>query len=191
MQDLLPVTVAPVYTAIQEASVSHTLAVNLLGLPTKKGVGQTNQMQAISCGKKCLWNMGSKIAMDDLHFSIELDQLKGWIDDVHAVLDADLWHNRLKCLRVLSPGEYTHEHVCVCCAEGTLHPALICLSWRSYIPTAQHVCVGCGLCFFCRVLIKSQPLLLVAGSALAPLHKHVSGCGRVTWSLSCRLTHVS
>jgi hypothetical protein len=63
-------------------------------------------MQAISCGSKCLWNMGSKIAMDDLHFSIELEQLQGWIQDVHAVLAADLWEgNALKRLRVLSPGE--------------------------------------------------------------------------------------
>lgn len=98
-------TGAPIYTAIQEASVSHTYAVNLFGLPTRKGVGETNKMQAISCGKKCLWTMGSKIAMDDLHFSIELEQLKAWIDDVHAVMAADLWHNGLKRLRVLSPGE--------------------------------------------------------------------------------------
>jgi hypothetical protein len=97
--------VAPIYTAIQEASVSHTLTVNHLGLPTRKGVGETNKMQAISCGSKCLWTMGSKIAMDDLHFSIELDQLKGWIDDVHAVLAADLWHKGLKPFRLMAPGE--------------------------------------------------------------------------------------
>jgi len=87
-------------------AVNHLLAVNLKGRPIKQGVGDTNKMQAISCGKKCLWSMGSKIAMDDLHFSIELDQLKGWIDDVHAVMAADLWHHGLKRFRVLSPGYF-------------------------------------------------------------------------------------
>lgn len=97
----------PILTAIQEASISHTYAVNLLGLPTKKCVGDTNAMQAISCGSKCLWTMGSKIAMDDVHFSIELDQLKGWIDDVHAVMAGDLWeHSPLKKFRVMAPGYF-------------------------------------------------------------------------------------
>lgn len=94
----------PILTAINEASVGHTLSVNMLNIPTRKGVGATNSMQAISCGKKCLWSMGSKIAMDDVHFSIELDQLKAWVDDVHAILAADLWQHGHKRFRVMAPG---------------------------------------------------------------------------------------
>lgn len=106
LQDLLPVTAVPVLAAIQEISVNHLYAVNALGLPVHKAVGETNKMQAISCGSKCLWSMGSKISMDDIHFSIELDQLKAWIADVHAVMAGDLRHNGLKPFRVMSPGYF-------------------------------------------------------------------------------------
>lgn len=104
-------TLPPILTAINEASIGHTLSVNMFNIPTKKGVGKTNDMQAISCGKKCLWNTGSKIAMDDVHFSIELDQLQAWIDDVHAVLAADLWHKGFKPFRVMSPGKAATIHL--------------------------------------------------------------------------------
>lgn len=105
-QDLVPVTAVPVLAAIQEVSVRHMYAVNMMGMPVKTGVGETNKMQAISCGKKCLWSMGSKIAMDDVHFSIELDQLQAWIADAKSIIAADLWHNGLKRYRVMSPGYF-------------------------------------------------------------------------------------
>jgi hypothetical protein len=98
------VAAVPIVAAIHQSSIDRILAVNPLGLPMPRGVGDTNKMQAISCGSKCLWSLGSKIAMDDVHFSIELADLAGWVEDVKAVIAADLWHHGLSRMRVMPPG---------------------------------------------------------------------------------------
>lgn len=99
-------TVAPVLAAIHQSSIDRILAVNHFGRSVQRGVGDTNKMQAISCGNKCLWHLGSKIAMDDVHFSIELEALREWIEDVKRIMEADLWHHGLKRLRVMPPGYF-------------------------------------------------------------------------------------
>ncbi|KAF8062634.1 GULLO2 [Scenedesmus sp. PABB004] len=62
--------------------------------------------QSVSCGDKCLWNMGSKIAMEDIHMSVELDQLADWVADVKAIVDADLFEGGARARRRLSPGYF-------------------------------------------------------------------------------------
>uniref|UniRef100_A0A383W8D4 Uncharacterized protein n=1 Tax=Tetradesmus obliquus TaxID=3088 RepID=A0A383W8D4_TETOB len=88
-------------------SVGHAMANDL---STKRkmfaGVGDTNLMQSASCGKSCLWNQGAKIAMDDIHMSIELEQLGDWISDVKKLVAADLHEHGAKKHRYLSPGYF-------------------------------------------------------------------------------------
>lgn len=107
MQDLFPLASLPVKAAIQEMSVGHAMANDLR---TKKkmyeGVGDTNEMQSASCGKTCLWNQGANIAMDDVHLSIELEQLGEWIADIQKLVQADLFEYGLKRHRHMSPGYF-------------------------------------------------------------------------------------
>lgn len=44
--------------------------------------------------------------MDDVHLSIELDQLEDWIDDIKKLIVADLWVYGLRRHRSLSPGYF-------------------------------------------------------------------------------------
>jgi len=105
LQDQLPIVAVPVIAMTQEISVGHALAnEDYTQRKMFQGVGDTNEMQAASCGSKCLWNMGTNIAMDDVHFSIELDQLQGWVDDVKALIVADLWEHGMRRHRLLGPG---------------------------------------------------------------------------------------
>jgi hypothetical protein len=106
-QDLLPGMVLPIVGAVRQSSVDRILAVrNSFGhLPMPRGVCDTNAIQAISCGSKCLWNINNtRIAMDDVHFSIELAALGGWIEDVKRIVAADLWQHGKSRLRVMPPG---------------------------------------------------------------------------------------
>lgn len=105
-QDLEPLAAVPVLAAIHETSVGHFYATQDNGQPMLEGVGDTNRMQSASCGSKCLWNLGANIAMDDVHFSIELAQLQDWVNDAQAIIAADLWAGGRKRHCVLPPGYF-------------------------------------------------------------------------------------
>ncbi|KAF6262091.1 hypothetical protein COO60DRAFT_690109 [Scenedesmus sp. NREL 46B-D3] len=107
LRDLLPLAALPVKAAIQEMSVGHAMANDLKSKRRMfEGVGDTNMMQAASCGKSCLWHQGAKIAMDDIHMSIELEQLGDWISNVKKLVAADLHEHGAKKHRYLSPGYF-------------------------------------------------------------------------------------
>ncbi len=108
VQDKNPLLALPITAAVQEISVNHAMANTRGGRRMYEGVGDTNDMQAVSCGDECLWNLGTKIAMDDIHMSIELSQLGSWIDDVKQLVNSDL-HGAGKIgskRRMLPPGYF-------------------------------------------------------------------------------------
>ena len=56
------------------------------------GVGNTNEMQSVSCGDQCAWEADeANLAMWDTHFTTDLADLPAWMDDVKAIVDKDFW----------------------------------------------------------------------------------------------------
>lgn len=89
-----------------QTSVDHAWAVSPSGKPLYNAVGETNRMQAVGCGKQCAWEGGAGITFDDLHFTIELEQLPDWIADVKRVMEYDYWNREGRKGKLMPPGYF-------------------------------------------------------------------------------------
>jgi L-gulonolactone oxidase len=89
-----------------QVSITHGWANNLRGRVVQSGVGRTNEMQAVGCGRQCAWEADiANLAMWDTHFTADASALPGWVTDVKAIMAKDFWRPwELRRGRCLPPG---------------------------------------------------------------------------------------